>query len=365
MSATGDVSSTDKDKPSKYEISSLSEFLDYITKITSVKDGSLSNELVESMQNSMNYDESEVEELDSFKVYRDYSKKLKRKTTFSEKDSSGRPVGRFFYRGQSNETFVPVPGIYRNGNLQLEDYFYHEIMVRCPDKFYGLNRLDRLVLMQHYGVPTRLLDITSNPLVALYFACKRYDGAASDKSKKGMVYIYFTNTSHVLYSESDKALMLSCLPQFSYEDKAEIYRIATEAIKDEGFAKKPGSSNQYKDKTVERFYHEISREIPSFKREIRPFDLLNPVIIQPQKSNTRILKQDGAFILMGLNENAKGKDKERKEAELKLRCITSQKVFISNRDVILRELDGIGIKEASLFPEMNNVADYLKWKVKN
>lgn len=65
MSATGDVSSTDKDKPSKYEISSLSEFLDYITKITSVKDGSLSNELVESMQNSMNYDESEVEELDS------------------------------------------------------------------------------------------------------------------------------------------------------------------------------------------------------------------------------------------------------------------------------------------------------------
>ena len=92
--------------------------------------------------------------------------------------------------------------------------------------------------------------------------------------------------------------MLSCLPQFSYEDKAEIYRIATDTIKDgkDGFTKKSASSNQYKDKTVERFYHEISRELLSFKREIRPFDLLNPVIIQPQKSNTRILKQDGAFI---------------------------------------------------------------------
>lgn len=358
------MSGIEQDIPNEKVISSLSEFIGYITEITAAKDGCLNGMLVESMQKSINYNESEAEELDSFKAYCDYSKKSKRKIAFSEKDSSGRPVGRFFYRGQYNEKFVPLPGIYRDGNLQLEDYFYHEIMVRCPDRFYGLNHLDRLVLMQHYGVPTRLLDITSNPLVALYFACKNYGCEWCGKSERGIVYVYFTNTANILYSESDRALMLSCLPQFTYEDKAEIYQIATDTIKDgkDGFTKKQGA-NQYKDKTIERFYHEISRELPSFKREIKPYDLLNPVVIQPQKSNTRILKQDGAFILLGLNEN--NKNKEKIEAELKLRCITSQKVIIKNKDLILRELDVIGINEASLFPEMNNVADYLKWKVKN
>ena len=31
--------------------------------------------------------------------------------------------------------------------------------------------LDYLVVLQHYSFPTRLLDFTENPLVALYMAC--------------------------------------------------------------------------------------------------------------------------------------------------------------------------------------------------
>ena len=55
----------------------------------------------------------------------------------------------------------------------------------CPFEFVD-NKFDTLVKMQHFGLPTRLLDMTTNPLVALYFACENENEMASDS----IVYIF-------------------------------------------------------------------------------------------------------------------------------------------------------------------------------
>ncbi|MEX0631729.1 FRG domain-containing protein [Serratia ureilytica] len=74
------------------------------------------------------------------------------------------------YRGPSNKNKYKLePSLFRkdgDGNLYLdnEHVLYKELIISNSEDFHSdQNTLDTLVRMQHYSLPTRLLDITSNP----------------------------------------------------------------------------------------------------------------------------------------------------------------------------------------------------------
>ena len=134
-----------------------------------------------------------------------------------------------FYRGHSNDTYELKPSIYRDDRfIKNEDKIYRETIAKVPYEFNGKSTIESLALMQHYGVPTRILDLTTNALVALYFACKEVEeiekvinekGETTYKKKDidGEVIVFNIPNESVCYSDSDKVTILANLSKYENE----------------------------------------------------------------------------------------------------------------------------------------------------
>ena len=262
----------------------------------------------------------------------DYMDQVNTVDDFLKKLSRYDDYNNVFYRGQSEEYNNITSSVSRDTGYTLnENYIYREAIKMRAVEFDGLILpIERLSKMQHYGIPTRLVDLTIDPLIALFFAVQKVE-----RKSHGNVYV-FVQPEYPLNDKRIKLLsLLSTLESLKIDEIKSSYQEC------------------YRESITEDEILEFASE-GAFIRHSLEF----------QKYNKRLFCQKGTFAICG-NEII---GKEIKKSVLPLDSIKPTMVIripFEYKQAVKKELnEKYNINETTIYPEFPSVADYLREKYK-
>jgi len=217
----------------------------------------------------------------------------------SDKDESG---GMMIFRGHNDSNWKLLPLLARNTKFvkDYEDWQVCEQETLNTFKKYAIQFMDKeprneiewLILARHHGFPTRLLDWTTNPLKALFFA-------VDDDSLKNDSAVWAV--SHTTWHE-----------------------------------------------------------------DINNLDKINSLTIYyPDKTNKRLIAQEGCFIIPPFPKSTDDMIpiEEQIETNTDVGALIKFMIPCKQRSMIKAELDQLGINHHTLFPDLDGLVKYLKWKM--
>lgn len=268
------------------------------------------------------------------------------------------PNAQLFFRGQAVDYWDIRPSIFREQMLSVEHYLMSEPLRQVPNEFINLGgSFEIMEKYQHYGMCTRLLDVTTNPLVALYFACEHYDAEEYKDSETGSVekmspqgIIFFKEENMPLRYNDLDVKIISRLASYDLNDAHTLEEIVDKLCEDEII-----SAEQLKrwsdEKGLLEFIH-ICQSVCT---------------VLPVMNNDRLIRQRGAFLLPGkFNVTYRGenlRDAIITKAESNLRDEFDRTFFYiadDNKEKIRIELENCNISEANLFPELEYQLKYIR-----
>ena len=210
-------------------------------------------------------------------------------------------VESIWFRGQVDNTWPLLPTIYRQPYPEVPEHRYrHDFFLRSRPFLEEATNTptsdwDWYFLMQHYGVPTRLLDFTESALAALYFATIE----GSDRTP-GCVWILHPSSANAIHAENG-----GDIPAYSEES--------------------------------------VARYLPRLWDERAPLPSA-PMAIDPPYNSRRLVAQRGKFVVFGESRQPLN------ELDQQLMYLVRIDISGAAKRTIRRQLLAAGISESVLFP---------------
>ena len=253
-------------------------------------------------------------------------------------------VPKFIFRGHSSLEYKLLPSIFREAsvNCSITTTKYSQLEFNILSDFISeANRFTKeissdnyiawLEIAQHFGVPTRLLDFTENPLVALYFACESL-------------------------SSNDAAVCILNVP--SYNKK--FYDYNTYFVLN-NLSKQNVNSIVNSEIVCQDF------QTPHYNN---PYFLQFPWVYKPCYIEERMTLQSSIFMLWAARQNdlESFMDKSNfllfdKNVENKEEGILGKVIIPNNiKKHIIEQLNLLGVNEKSIYPGLDGIGKYIRTK---
>ena len=265
-----------------------------------------------------------------------------------------------YFRGEGRFSWKLRPSVMRNSEdagfifRSAEAEMLNDLMTRQPDAFSRVDSaLAQWVFAQHHGLKTRLLDITRNPLVALFNACVDND------PEDGKLHAFAVPRSLIKPFNSDTVRIIANFAKLSRgEQNLLLGKTATDASDDvfpaeaENFLNCRGLFSR----AMARLYSIIRQESPYFEEKIDLRDLFRIVVVEPQRMFDRLRAQSGAFLISAFHERFEREEALKLNAEMPLYAHHVMKIPLGQKVSILNELRLLNVTGEVLFPSVDEAA---------